>query len=1002
MDSIYERLMKIKIPDQFIIENNEQSLISNLTWLSIFNHIKSEHWHQTSKQTCPHSESLFDHLQTCGRLAYEKAQKENYSEKECVKAYLTGLLHDIGKVGCRKLLSKHTSFKGHGLVGGALIENFYTKELCDEFGLTSDDWADISTCSDVHMCSYFSTQTSILHKFSVNILPESIKRMLYILRYADQLAMTPSLDYNKTADQIKKEVEDNEQEYYSTLFNNINFEDINKKKGILIIIQGGSATGKSTFAKKLINMFGVNKCNHINRDWYMVHWTLKLISEDCNIKLKDITPELYRRCHRLYIDSGKKWAPLMNQDMSRDIFDGLQRGNIVIVDTLATMFDSIETIIPDIATSAYRINFWLHRNNIITEDETINRLGMDLKSQFSAHGETSLYNPFHDRINWSKSISGSESDSENNDWHLQSHLSISIGWTNIKDNILNHLCNEIKTMYDYNQSIPRVPVLEQTMDYSLLELVQILKDMNGIKEFFCQYGYTVSSYVPDAVGIKYIDGINQIWKPKWAREARGRFYYIGDLTKKVIPLKDALQRGIEVLTKAHIDSVITETQDVEIKSLEKLDPTQKHILRTFAGNNDINSFVTGKVDGSLIIVNIYPKESEQYPVIKHLALTYADDFTKSIVNYCINKDLPIVTIATQGTLFISKEMQDYFLTAIQDVINVEIKSVDEWTAVLETFVSKILDYNSKTHLETTCMKNICFEAYCKNRTTISRNLHTELAIGYDHNGFNLLGLMINNYYVPHFDLPKYIFKQPFYYNIKNTLDVYRLMKELDSVVLGNNTMDKFLSNFDMDDLTSTVIHPEGFVLLTFMNGVYDYAKIKTQLYYKCHKVRKTNLQELLLLPEICSNYYPILRNLHIFFDNLHESINVLINRTFNALTNEMKIDSVFYIKQNVKARQRLDLVIDKKLDDNTIKLLEVAYKIMLNNKDNWVDVIALFSPITLEIYKTDSEEIISFTKNLLMKVQPWSSDWETRIKNLFSTYDDAINSLYEIVVGYTI
>ena len=329
---------------------------------------------------------------------------------------------------------------------------------------------------------------------------------------------------------------------------NIYFEDINKKKGILIIIQGGSATGKSTFAKKLINMFGVNKCNHINRDWYMVHWTLKLISEDCNIKLKDITPELYRRCHRLYIDSGKKWAPLMNQDMSRDIFDGLQRGNIVIVDTLATMFDSIETIIPDIATSAYRINFWLHRNNIITEDETINRLGMDLKSQFSAHGETSLYNPFHDRINWSKSISGSESDSENNDWHLQSHLSISIGWTNIKDNILNHLCNEIKTMYDYNQSIPRVPVLEQTMDYSLLELVQILKDMNGIKEFFCQYGYTVSSYVPDAVGIKYIVVLNQIWKPKWAREARGRFYYIGDLTKKVIPLKDALQRLMMVFT----------------------------------------------------------------------------------------------------------------------------------------------------------------------------------------------------------------------------------------------------------------------------------------------------------------------------------------------------------------------------------------------------------------------------------------------------------------------
>ena len=117
----------------------------------------------------------------------------------------------------------------------------------------------------------------------------------------------------------------------------------------------------------------------------------------------------------------------------------------------------------------------------------------------------------------------------------------------------------------------------------------------------------------------------------------------------------------------------------------------------------------------------------------------------------------------------------------------------------------------------------------------------------------------------------------------------------------------------------------------------------------------------------------------------------------------MKIDSVFYTKQNVKARQRLDMVFNKDIKDiNSIKLYEVAYKIMLNNKDNWNDIISLFSPITLEIYKTDCEEMISFTKNLLMKVQPWLPDWESRLNDLFSTYDDAVNSLYEIVIGYTI
>lgn len=987
INPIFNKLVGISVPNQFVVQESEQTVISNLTWQNIFDHIKSEHWHQCGKFTCPHSESLYDHLLTCGNICYTKAQSLGYSEKECVKAYLTGLLHDIGKPGSRRILGKYTAFKGHGLIGGALIENFYTSELCDAFDLNKEDWADISTCADVHMCSYFPQQTSIMHKYSVNILPDSIKKMLFVLRTGDQLAMTPS------SDDFRVDIEPGDADYFNTLFSEISFP---KNKGILIIVQGGSSSGKSSFSHNLINYFGKDKSIYVNRDWYMVHWTLKMT----NSTFDEINPTLYQSCYKKYIDSGKKWAPQINNHMMNDIHEGLQQGKIVIVDTLATMFDAIEGIIPSIANDSYRISFWLHRNQLITENETKNRLGMELSAQLSAHGDTTLYNPYNKHINWIKMISATEGE-EKEENPFKAHLSISVGWTGIKQNIINHLSDKILGMYAYNQSITRVPILQQTYDMTLVELVQKLNNLNAIDEFFSQYSYIVSKYVPGTVGIKYIDGMNQIWRPKWAREARGRFYYVdGD---KVIPLKDTLQRGIEILTKAHIDAGIDETQDVS-NTNDNFDDTQQLLLRTFSGVNPIDSYLTGKVDGSLLIVNIYPIECPQYDIIKNLE---CDSFTQTIINYCVSNNFPIVTVSTQGTLFIGHDMQDYFLTSIQTLLDTVVSSRDDWMTIVPNFVAKFLDYYTSIGLDNKEMVNMCFESYCKNRITFNGRLHTELAVGYDHNGVNLLGLLNKGIYIPHFDLPRRIFTQPFYYRIKSTADVYRLMRELDEVVLGTRTKDQFLTNFMLDEFTSRVVHPEGFVMLTQMNGTYDYAKIKTQLYYKCHKVRQNKVKELLQLPESCSLYYPILKNLHTFFDNIDRTVKSLVYTTYHQLLNHINIYSVFYLKQNPKAQARMADLIDSVaifdvsiLDTEKAKKLEVVCKMMLNNKDNATDIATMFGEVTQDLYQSNTDEMIHFTKNLLMNVEPWKIGWETRLSTMFSTFDDAVNNLYGIVIGF--
>jgi hypothetical protein len=214
----------------------------------------------------------------------------------------------------------------------------------------------------------------------------------------------------------------------------------------------------------------------------------------------------------------------------------------------------------------------------------------------------------------------------------------------------------------------------------------------------------------------------------------------------------------------------------------------------------------------LLIVNIYPIESEQYKIIKNLGLTHGDDFTKTIINYCINNNFPILTISTQGTLFIGGEMQDYFLTSIQNLMGFEVTSTEDWVLIIPSFISKFLDYYKSIGINNNEMVNFCFESYCKDRLTFNGKLHTELAVGYNQNGLNLLGMMNQGVYVPHFDLPRRIFTQPFYYRINNTSEVCRLMSELDEVVLGSLTKEQFLKNFLVDEYTSTVIHPEGSII----------------------------------------------------------------------------------------------------------------------------------------------------------------------------------------------
>lgn len=320
-------------------------------------------------------------------ICYQVAKNHGVHGIILNKIYLTGLLHDISK------FEKHIDFIGNGLIGGAIIEQFWDESIQQYLNLTKEDWCDISTCIDVHMCSYFSFQKSNIHKYSISLMPDNVKFILNFLRYGDQLATI--YPENALID-IKRHVYSEENEYIDTLSSCILFEDLKKTNGILILLQGDYISGKSALANYLIINLGSAKC--------------------------------------IYVKSGKQ----NNKAMMNSIDDGLIAKKIVIVNTIVTMFDDIETIIPSSAKDAYRIAFWSHYTGINNEFDN---------QQLTYYKD--IYNPFDSKINWQKQIALTETEisAGNVEDYLKVHLAITIGSEGGKNHIMKHLINKIEAMF---------------------------------------------------------------------------------------------------------------------------------------------------------------------------------------------------------------------------------------------------------------------------------------------------------------------------------------------------------------------------------------------------------------------------------------------------------------------------------------------------------------------------------------------------------------------------
>lgn len=978
-----------------------------LTWL------QSEHFHQKrvlgKTLITPHDESLYEHLMECAKHASIYATNHIEGNPNIWKFFLTGFLHDIGKPGCTIASGKHLCMKGHGPVGSAIIENITSQDLMDTFNLTKADMADIATAVNYHMCGYharFPINKGSLNIDAFSLLTPNVKDLICALRIGDSLAIQGTVHGQKEKDFVMSTQHQFRKAISEPISQTTFMTSHGTTKGVLIMIRGSGGQGKTTLSYKIRQNLLSNGANVsiFNRDTYMVNITRRYMNKD-PVAQEDITGAIYKEALTYYVECNKKWAREINAKMKKGIEYELLRGNVVILDTLATMYMRHCDLIPEIAQHALRVAIWVHRSTAFTADEAMNRLGCTLEEQNNINQSRpqDFTNPIGKGLEWGNLVSITENESQDKNAYKRPHFTMTTGWSGLMNDQLEHLMAFVSGNYEAQKIFARPPRIDDTMNMSLFDLVRHLYsrgDLKLLKEFFEYNHYNIKieefedTMLRYVIVIKYIDGINQLWKPKWAREARGRGYAIS-WTDDVYEIKSSLNRGAELLTKAHLEEGVNATQDIYDWKFDTLDAHQQTIVKMFNNKDDVpikDAYITQKVDGSLLVVTYYPTNTPEHDLMcRYVSLTGY---------YHMKTDTGLYIPSTSGNVYMSDAMKCYFVTATAALCGVKIthsSSDAVWKGIKDLFAQKmkpLVDSDSPQQC------SLVFEMVCKDRVTHNKKVHTELAISYPSSGLFFLGTCREGTYIPHYKQDVDI-QQPIWRKIASTGETIQIMKDLDTTIKGKmSVMDLNLKWFGVDNL---FIHPEGFVYMDhhICDDTPTYSKIKLPIYYKCHKFEfdRYSLKEFLAFPESVDVYFPILGRLRWYTTNISDTITTHVNDLSKIVEAELTNTSNTYKNAPAKAKKRFDIYFEKK------KQLDKAIlcKMITNGIDKEAQTRRMIANMTRRTFhiqnNTKDDELIKISKILLIKLAPWEPRYQERVNELVQDQKNQLmDQIYRVVM----
>ena len=920
------------IPFKVVERDSVDEIVKDMTFGQIFNDLKSMNIHQNvvddkgKTYSCGfHEEELFDHLILTGIISCHRAIHMNLDP---FISALSGILHDIGKPGCIHLFSKgHVGYPFHGEFGAIILARIYSSSF--EPYITKESWEMICRLLTIHMCSYhLTTFTSEWEQARINstrVEDQTCKNYLMALSHGDVLSALSNL--SSYSDFI-----DTRQEYYQEIIKPF----ICNRNKIVITVDGLSNSGKSTVSDLLMSFFRDNNITYgyVSRD--MVMYTLY-----CN--MNGITPTTHRpradeyaTCYTFYKKNGL--AKIVNKNMLNAIRDSINSKSITIIDTQLTLFKHSSTIIPSNISDCIVISIDVNRNHITVDDR---KNGIQTNEQLKLSGSSTFLKPFDVSFMdvyrlQSKYCSKNEDITVNGsvDFKFQicsnsefSGLN-SIGFDSFKNNF-HRIYSTIDSSTSSGCSIDNMNLTD------LVNHVYNTSDKNydTLTEFFrskayqcsCPIDFRDTPYAKRIIHLKYLDHNNN-WN-KWGRDTRGTAFYLNDNGFWII-VKYLMQRGAEMLTGMQIKRGITDTENINLSKdyrCSHLSPQQQSLIIKLATNGSVNLKASFKKDGSLHAFVLYSGEFAK--VIRSVILSKADDFTKYVMNIwdsITGSTDSTFVFQSQGTMLLGNFMQDYATTALFPMADSKLTPIGK----LEMFgpdlfrrLAKMFDVMNGDY------KLILAETICANRLeSFSGKVHNELAISYPDSGFTILSrtsITDNSYTVePHYEFSDTIhsngFIEPAFWDVTTVEKMDNLIKAVDSYIFGKITVNEFYDTYSPSNYHSyeKVIDVEGFVVYD-LDNLNSYGKIKTDSYYKAHKLRDGNVPFLCELAVVAGHLFPLAQKVKTIYVGLDTKLTTINSKLIELITSDLMINAL-----NEKARnsyQTKDKATQFKIIINTAK-----------------------------------------------------------------------------------
>ena len=1048
---LYDISTFLNIPFDVWTINGTTQTMEELTFGYVLQYISTKNCHNEGEFKCRHHcESLLSHLVFAMLKCMEKLPS-SMGKRQQIQLMILALLHDVGKYGCTCLLkhneNKVTGFTFHGEYGAGILIKLWHNGFSSFFN--KNEWEDMVRTVSVHMCGYHEITTSTIQsKFKHSLLQSEslqVKDNLYWLSIADIEGRCSEI-YSKQ--DLKEYIAFREifKKILGTPFNLKEFKKIEKLNGCIIQLCGMNGSGKSNLSviiKNYLESTGVNKNAIVTLDHDIV--ISNVIAQRRGIEMF-IDKPINKEFLELYAEySELQLGDIVNKKMRNIIDLAIRKGKIIIVETRSHLFRNIDSIYPDSAICTLKLAIDVLRNCPFSQSD-VDRTGLCINKQVSTFGNLSVLNwlPYNSlpgkcgtgRLKYLSSISSESSNVEHIRKDIQyksrPHFRYQIAW-DLGHSSLFHLLNYIGHAVEYNSN--------SDDNYNEMDITRLIDSLyqqgnhKNVKQFFNERAFLClppalmkgTEYEHSSFYIKYCEHC-RIFSPKFSRQGRGSIF-MKLPSGNFVCVKNLLQRGVEYLTEHHIKKGITESENIKAnEEWSHLDIIQQETMNRFISDSYIDGWLSFKNDGSLSGINLYPKGTEVYNVISDLINKSTDPrdvFSKMMLEESNKKKLPFLPVlCSQGTLTMTEKMLPYNVTAIccglcninYNTLCTEVsKGLNPTEAMkiyaIDTFLENLFKFWEKAPVickkETMCLS---FEAIVPHRRCAWGCLHQELALSYNVSSYKFLGCMFlvgktSGKYRAHFQLDELvnntIWDQPMCWPIKHTREAESMILDIGNIIREKITEKEFIKKYKpINKMASCTFDYEGFVFFTNIQNTdpigleklefdydVDYGKIKSEEYYKCHKLKEENIDFLLSIPSSSTSIIPLAKVVQEIYPNFIQSLYLMSDELRIILNKASEYDhDVFHSLPNGKVKESFKT-----------KEFIVKSKMIINISLKWRLVLFqsyqnLLGPLP------DEEKIHIVLKKIVMKIEIWNDDYKLKINQMVNNKDNMIKELFHITV----